>query len=274
MFKIGEFSKLTQVSIRMLRYYDETGLLKPIAIDPFTHYRKYSAEQITTLNKIIFLRDLGFNVSDIALALNQWSDEFITNQLNHKQSEILNTIKREQNKLAKIELAKRDIKQEKMTMHYNVAIKAIPSYPVLSLRRVVPDYYAEGLLWKEMLDFTEKNNLATPTNSFTIYHDMDYREKDIDIEICVSVAQLRENTDDFTYRNTEAVPIMAYTMVYGAFENIANAFIAFANWLETHNLYKMAGKNRQIVHRGPWNEKTPNHYLTEIQIPLKKIKSN
>lgn len=274
MFKIGEFSKLTQVSIRMLRYYDETGLLKPIAIYPFTHYRKYSAEQITTLNKIIFLRDLGFNVSDIALALNQWSDEFIINQLNHKQSEILNTIKHEQNKLAKIELAKRDIKQEKMTMHYNVAIKAIPSYPVLSLRRVVPDYYAEGLLWREMLDFIKKNNLATPTNSFTIYHDMDYREKDIDIEICVSVEQLRENTDDFTYRNTEAVSIMAYTMVYGAFENIANAFTSFANWLETHNQYKMAGKNRQIVHRGPWNEKTPNHYLTEIQIPLKKIKSN
>ncbi|OCG26689.1 MerR family transcriptional regulator [Gilliamella sp. wkB108] len=274
MFKIGEFSKLTQVSIRMLRYYDETGLLKPIAIDPFTHYRKYSAEQITTLNKIIFLRDLGFSISDIALALNQWSDEFIINQLNHKQAEILNTIKREQNKLAKIELAKRDIKQEKMTIHYNVAIKAIPSYPVLSLRRVVSDYYAEGLLWKEMLDFTGKNNLPTPTNSFTIYHDMDYREKDIDIEICVSVAQMRENTDDFTYRNTEAVPIMGYTMVYGAFENIANAFIAFANWLETHNQYQMAGKNRQIVHRGPWNEKTPDHYLTEIQIPLKKIKSN
>lgn len=36
MFKIGEFSKLTQVSTRMLRYYDETGLLKPAKIDSLT----------------------------------------------------------------------------------------------------------------------------------------------------------------------------------------------------------------------------------------------
>ena len=68
MFKIGEFSKLTQVSIRMLRYYDEAGLLKPAEIDSFTGYRFYSTEQIPVLNKIIFLRDLGFNVSEITVA--------------------------------------------------------------------------------------------------------------------------------------------------------------------------------------------------------------
>ncbi|MDB2130906.1 MerR family transcriptional regulator, partial [Enterocloster clostridioformis] len=56
MFKIGGFSKLTQVSTRMLRYYDETGLLKPAKIDSLTGYRMYSAEQISTLNRIIYLR--------------------------------------------------------------------------------------------------------------------------------------------------------------------------------------------------------------------------
>lgn len=54
MFKIGEFSTLTLVSVRMLRYYDETGLLKPATIDPLTNYRLYSTEQISKLNKIIF----------------------------------------------------------------------------------------------------------------------------------------------------------------------------------------------------------------------------
>ncbi len=43
MFRIGEFSKLTQVSVRMLRYYDEMGLLKPSETDKFTNYRLYSA---------------------------------------------------------------------------------------------------------------------------------------------------------------------------------------------------------------------------------------
>ena len=47
MFKIGEFSKLTQVTIRMLRHYDEIGLLKPAFVDEWTGYRMYSVEQVS-----------------------------------------------------------------------------------------------------------------------------------------------------------------------------------------------------------------------------------
>ena len=52
MFRIGEFSKLTQVSVRMLRYYDEAGLLKPAEVDRWTGYRLYSAGQIPRLDRI------------------------------------------------------------------------------------------------------------------------------------------------------------------------------------------------------------------------------
>lgn len=273
MFKIGEFSKLTQVSIRMLRYYDETGLLKPAEVDKFTNYRLYSAEQISTLNKIIFLRDLGFNVSEIMISLDNWDNEFITNQLKSKQLEIEKMIVSEQSKLSKIELAKKDILQEKIAIHYNVSIKSIPSYQVLSLRRIVTDYYGEGQLWKEMAAFANKNNLPVSSNrqsTFTIYHDMDYRETELDIEICAPISKTGENVNDFVYRNTEAVPIMACTMVYGHFEKIAGAFLSFASWLQEHSQYKMSGQTRQIVHRGPWNEENPDRYLTEIQIPLEK----
>ena len=39
MLKIGDFSKLSRISIRMLRHYDEIGLLMPKTIDNFTSYR-------------------------------------------------------------------------------------------------------------------------------------------------------------------------------------------------------------------------------------------
>ena len=81
MFKIGEFSKLTQVSIRMLRYYDEAGLLKPASTDPWTGYRMYSADQIPTLNKIIYLRDSGFQISEIAAALAAENETSLLEQL-------------------------------------------------------------------------------------------------------------------------------------------------------------------------------------------------
>ena len=55
MFRIGEFSRLTQVSVRMLRHYDEVGLLRPAQIDEATGYRLYSVQQIPMVQKIVLL---------------------------------------------------------------------------------------------------------------------------------------------------------------------------------------------------------------------------
>jgi DNA-binding transcriptional MerR regulator len=150
MFRIGEFSKLTQVSIRMLRYYDEAGLLKPQEIDKWTGYRMYSSEQIPILNRIVYLRDSGFNVAEIAIALDKNNDISLIKQLDNKYAEIEKVIQDEQEKLRKIELAKIEILGQKKEMYYNISIKAIPSYAVLSLRKIIPNYYAEGELWQEL----------------------------------------------------------------------------------------------------------------------------
>jgi DNA-binding transcriptional MerR regulator len=53
MFKIGDFSRLSQISVKTLRYYDEIGLLKPSKVDQFTGYRLYSADQLPRLNYIL-----------------------------------------------------------------------------------------------------------------------------------------------------------------------------------------------------------------------------
>ena len=65
MLKIGEFSKLSRVSIRSLRRYDEAGLLAPASIDPFTGYRYYREGQLLTANRIRALRDMGFSYAAI-----------------------------------------------------------------------------------------------------------------------------------------------------------------------------------------------------------------
>lgn len=125
MFRIGEFSKLTQVSIRMLRYYDEMELLKPAEVDKWTGHRLYSVEQIPRLNKILYLRDSGLNVSEIALALTM-DDKPLLTQLDKKRIEIENAIQAEREKLRKIELAKSEIQGGKGELHYNISVKSIP----------------------------------------------------------------------------------------------------------------------------------------------------
>ena len=63
--KIGEFSKLSRVSIRMLRHYDEIGLLIPAAVDALSGYRYYRADQLRTAARITALKDMGFSLSAI-----------------------------------------------------------------------------------------------------------------------------------------------------------------------------------------------------------------
>lgn len=274
MFKIGEFSKLTHVSIRMLRYYDETGLLKPAKIDEWTGYRMYSVEQIPILNRIVYLRDSGFNVSEIAAALDKKDDSLLLKQLNAKYAEIEKAIQDEQEKLKKIEFAQKEILGQKDEMHYNIIIKEVPSYRVLSLRRVIPNYYSEGNLWKELSEFAKTNRILISSNTFSIYHDVEYKESSVDVELCAPVKTQGKSTGGFVYRDTEPVPFMACTMVYGDFCNISGAYTAFANWLQINSQFEMCGNTRQIVHRGPWNESSPDKYLTELQIPLKTVIPN
>lgn len=69
MLRIGVFSKLSRVSIRMLRHYDDIGLLKPAEIDQFTGYRYYSPEQLPVIGRITALKDMGFSLADIVKML-------------------------------------------------------------------------------------------------------------------------------------------------------------------------------------------------------------
>ena len=65
MLKIGEFSKLSRVSVRMLRHYDQKGLLTPSEIDQMTGYRYYSENQLSQVFRITALKDLGFSLAAI-----------------------------------------------------------------------------------------------------------------------------------------------------------------------------------------------------------------
>ena len=73
MFKISDFSKLSRVSAKALRYYDELGLLEPAQIDRFTGYRYYSIDQLPRLNRTlrVALKDLGLALEQIARLLDK-----------------------------------------------------------------------------------------------------------------------------------------------------------------------------------------------------------
>src|SRR5262245_5332211 len=104
MFKIGEFSRLSRVSVRMLRHYDQLGLLTPSQTDRFTNYRYYSAEQLPRLNRILALRDLGFSLEQIAEMLDEdLSQDQLLGMLRLKRTELEQQMQIEESRLARLE---------------------------------------------------------------------------------------------------------------------------------------------------------------------------
>jgi len=272
-FRIGEFSKLTQVSIRMLRYYDDVGILKPAKINNENGYRMYSVEQTKVLSKIIFLRDIGFSTEEISHALKHWDSESLKKEFRRKEEVIKEAIRIEEQKLEKLRGAMWEIDDNK-DFNYNVVIKSIPFYNVISIRKIVPNYFSEGELWHLLCEHIKKENLniKDSNHSFAIYHDNEYKEIDVDIEVCIVTEEKGIEKDGVSFRKTEAFDLVGATMVYGPYENISGAYKSFVNWFDENNQYEISGLSMQVCHKGPWNEKNPKNYLTEIQIPI-RIKS-
>lgn len=270
MFKIGEFSKLTQVSIRMLRYCDQMDLLKPAKVNRDTGYRMYSMNQIKILNRILFLRDAGFTVKEIKEVLDSWNDDLLKEELMRKVDESKAIIKAEKDKINKIEIAINELNNEEENINCNVIVKRIPSYNVISLRKIIRNYFDECYLWEELCNFIINEQLnINELHSFAIYHDKEYKEENVDVEVCIVTDFVGENKDGITFRKTEEFDTVATTMIYGPYYNIDLGYREFVKWLEKNNQYSINGINMQVCHKGPWNETNSKDYLTEIQIPVK-----
>lgn len=88
MYRIGELSKLCNISVKALRYYDAQGLLIPDKIDKFTGYRYYSASKLVDCYRIIALKELGFSLDEIKVQLSVDNRDKITEILNAKLTEL------------------------------------------------------------------------------------------------------------------------------------------------------------------------------------------
>lgn len=274
MLKIGDFSKLTHVSVRMLRYYDNQGLLKPSYIDPATGYRLYSADQVPGLQKIVLLRDLNFGVAETTQLLQNWNDTYLMQSLNNKIRDIEEVIEMEKKRIEQIRSAIAHIETDKFDQYYNVTIKSIPSYPVISLRRKVDSHFDEGKLWSELMDFVHQEHIEfdrSSQNNVAIYHDDEHMDSGVDIEVCLIVKRLGKSKGAFTYRMLENIDKMACMMVYGPYENIAGAYYSFADWIDKNHPYTMGSPSRQVTIIDHEDTDNSEEYLTEIQIPLIEV---
>lgn len=277
MFTVGEFSQLAQVSKRLLRYYDEIGLLKPMHIDKLTGYRYYSAEQMPLLNRILAFKDLGLSLDQIQRVLNDHvSTEEIQGMLLLKKAEIEQQLQAEVKRIRNIESRLQSIRNAEAHKPLNVVIKRIPAQPVLSLRRVMENFeVALGIFGQIRHALPDKSGyglcFCMCHNDEVVDHDMDLEMgRLLDSKTHASVALY----DDVQLHFRELPPVetMATIVVKGALETIHTGYAEIGTWVET-NGYRLAGKARELTLQVPQLADSSD-FITEIQFPVEPLSTD
>ncbi len=273
MFKIGDFSKLSQVSVKTLRFYDELGLLKPVEVDRFTSYRYYSADQLPRLHRILALKDLGLSLEEIGQLLD---DDLPTAELRGmlrlKQVEARERVRDEQARLARVEARLRQIEEEGEMPTYEIVLKPVPPVRVASVRGIVPNYGEQMELWGELEPYLAQNGIRPTAPCFAVYHDPEYRERDVDVQVCEPVdAGVNGGNGRVKIDELPAVPTMATLIHHGPFTTLSQAYVALMQWAQL-NGYRIVGPNREhYIHATEPVRQDDASYVTEIQVPVAKV---
>jgi effector-binding domain-containing protein len=270
MFKIGDFSKLSQISIKALRHYDQMGLLKPVRIDPFTGYRYYSASQLPRLNRILAFKDLGFSLEQIVQLLNDPVPlAQIRGMLRLKQAELQQRIELEKSRLMRVEARIKLVEQEGTMPNYEVIVKKAEPIRVASIREILPNYSAIGQLFNELMSHLPRHGIAKFDYCAAIWHDPDYKESDVDGEAVVSIDRSVPETDRLKIYDLPGYDAIACIIHQGSYRTLSESYKNLLTWIET-NGSQIIGPNREIYIQGG-QEQDNESYVTEIQFPVKKF---
>lgn len=269
MFKIGEFSRFSQVSVKTLRYYDQIGLLKPAEVDDFTGYRYYSASQLPRINRILALKDLGLSLDQITQLLEEdMTPDQIRGILRLKQVEIQQQVQQEQARLARVEWRLKQIEQEETMPTQEVVLKKVPPIEVVSVRDIVP---TTGIsqLFGEVFTYLGQHRVNPAGPTMGIYYDEEFREEAVDIEAAVPVSGAVPSGKRVKCRELPAVEEVACIIHEGTFDTLAGTYGQLMAWIEA-NGYRMAGPIREVYVQWAEPDGDPSTNVTEIQLPVEK----
>ncbi len=271
MLKIGDFSKLARISIRMLRHYDDIGLLMPACTDRFTGYRYYSEDQLPLAGRINALKDMGFGLAAIREILNVCdSPKEFSGYLKLKRVELKEQAEEATRRLLLLETALERIGKDGTEMNYNVTLKELPARTVASVRQIIPAYDQEAILWNILMKETASLNLQpdSPCYTLAVFHDGEHKEKDVDVEIQKSVSGSYPNTEHVVFKKVDPI-LMASCTYKGSYAQITEVNQAVANWVRD-NGYAFDGNSFCIYHVSPYETRNPEELVTEVCYPVRK----
>jgi predicted transcriptional regulator YdeE/DNA-binding transcriptional MerR regulator len=277
MLKIGEFSKIAQVSIKTLRFYDQVGLLKPAHIDRYNGYRYYDLSQLVQMNRILAFKDLDFSLEQIRELLKaNPSENALRQMLNKKARELRQRIDDEQARLVRVETRIWNINGVMNPDLSPIVLKSAPNQQIASVRQVLPTANALRKWKKEQLQrikhYLKDLDIASDGPEIMIYHQDEFRDIDIDVEVgtiilgALRIKGVGSEKDLIRLRMLAGANQVASLIIMGESSLLTASYASLTQWTQLNGF-------RPI---GPWRELAYDHEhpdssaVIEIQRPVIK----
>lgn len=272
MLKIGEFSKLAQVSIKTLRYYAELGLLTPGWVDRYTGYRYYTLQQLPRLNRILTLKELGFPLVQIERLLHEnLSVDELRRLMQLRQAELEEQVRTEQMRLDRVAARLRLIEQEGRQPHYEVVIRPIPAMLVAGIRDTVDGDDDVRHLFEELRHSVAGWGIAPgPLTPFIVVH---YAwEYCSGVEVVVPLDKRRQTRGRVEIYELPGIDTAACLVHEGRSDQLTAAYQALTQWTQVHG-YRRASHSREVYFQG-FEGDTAENFVAEIQLPVQPLSLN
>jgi DNA-binding transcriptional MerR regulator len=270
MFSIGDFARHGRVSVRMLRHYDAIGLLQPARVDRVTGYRHYEAEQLSRLNRIIALKDLGFTLQQVQAILDEKVGvEELRGMLRLRQADLQSQIATDSSRLAQVEARLQIIEREGAMPTDDVQIKRIPKVRVAEISAIAAGFDPQsigpvaGPLYDELCDRLDRAGLRPGGPAIAYYDDL---PDDDGIVVHATFPVKADPHDDYDFSIVDLPEIeQAATIVHrGSMDNVMSTIQTLARWIDSGG-YRSTGYNRELYVEGGEDR---DAWVTELQEPI------
>lgn len=263
MLSIGEFSVVTKLSVKTLRFYHEQGILVPDRIDESNSYRYYSERSIARAETVRLLRAMGFGIGEIADILSSHDDDAdLAPALQKKREEI------------KAQIAQLGGALEKIDLELNTAAREAEARLSLAVEeKEVGEILFAGHRYRgKYQDLGKSLGLVGGAMgqcingpAMSLDYDGEYKDDDADIEAgfpvtqklaapCIHVRELKGGR--------------AVTLTHrGRYETIGRSYALVFQHIHDKG-YATRSPCRVLYHKGPGVifPGDPQRYVTEIQI--------
>lgn len=264
MFSIGEFARISGLSVKTLRFYHEKGVLKPCSIDDDSGYRYYDHASAERARVVVQLRDMEFSLDEIREILDHYNDEADILDYLEQQKEVLrDRIKHHRSIVASLDTIISREKEARIVMQkagFEVEEKVVDTVLMAGVR--MRGHYSE--CGKGFAQIGKSMGRFISGKPFCLYFDDDHPREDADFEACMPISK-RKEVEGISVRELPGGKCVAL-LHRGPYEEIGRSYEAIGAYLNEKG-YRLKPPCREIYLKGPGMlfKGNPKNYLTELQ---------